>query len=199
MKNLAIALVSTVLTLTACGGASGPGASVDDKASAADAAYRLQNTNDGVRSRTGRGLAPAQALPGIGGDGSVSVDQTLTIEGETGTAELVEKVDVSSGDVSTEFTVKYHGFSLDGVNVLDGEITQRVLVSTSEGSASVKTELVGSIDVTGELTTSLVLDVSTEVEASGTSASVKLDGQIIADGVTYTYDGEAFDLSGQTL
>jgi hypothetical protein len=198
MKNLAIAFVSTVLTLTACGGASGPGASVDDKASAADAAYRLQNTNDGVRSQSGRGLSPAQALPGVGPDG-VTVDQTLTIEGELGTAELIEKVDVSSGDVSTEFTVKYHGFSLDGLNVLDGEVTQRVLVSTSAGSASVKTELEGSLDVTGELTTTLVLDVSTEVEASGTSASVKLNGQIVADGVTYTYDGESFDLSGHSL
>lgn len=198
MKNLAIALVSTVFTLTACGGSSGPGASVDDKASAADAAYRLQNTNDGVRSRTGRGLSPAQAIPGIGGDG-VNVDQTFTIEGETGTAELVEKVDVSSGDVSTEFTVKYHGFSLDGVNTLDGEVTQRVLVSSGENSASVKTELVGSIDVTGELTTSLDIDLSTEVEASGSSASVKLNGQVVADGVTYTYDGDTFDFSGQTF
>lgn len=199
MKLFTIALVPTALIIAACGSSSsGAHAPVSDKQGAATAAYGLQNTNDTVRNRSGRGLSPAAELPGIT-DGNVDVSQTYTINGDQGTAEVTEKATVTGSDVSAEFTIKYHGFSLDGGDVLEGELTQIAHVSTSADGATVSTEVRGHVDVSGDLDSTLDVDVTTEVSASSSGASVTIDGHVIADGVNYQFDHDAFQLSNEPL
>lgn len=199
--HLALALTTTALSIAACGGSSsGGGAPVSDKTSAADAAYRLQTTNDGLRARGGQGLRAAQ-VPDLGGVGAggVSTDQAFTVRGASGTAEVTIETGITQGDVSTQLTVRYVGYSADGATVLDGEVTQLIHVATGESAAHVRTELSGAVDIRGELDGYLELDVSIEVSAGASTAAVTVDGTISADGTTYTYDGDAFTFTGRSF
>lgn len=187
MKQLStVAVLSLVLAFTAaCGGSEGSGARVDDKNSAAGAAYDVQQQGESLNARSGRGLAPAQ-VGGIPGTGGVSTEHSVTIEGKTGRAIMNYKTDITTGEVSVEYTIKYENFSETDLQVLDGEITHRVLVNEGQ----VETQMTGSVQITGETEASLDMDVYVKV----TSGSVELRGNITADGVSYDFNGDVLDL-----
>lgn len=187
MKQLSTAAaLSFFLAFTAaCGGSEGSGAKVDSKNGAAGAAYDLQQQGESLNARSGRGLSPAQ-VGGIPGTGGVSTEHTVTVEGKTGRAIMNYKTDVTSGEVSVEYTIKYENFSETELQVLDGEVTHRVLVN--EGL--VETQMTGAVDISGETEASIEMDVYVKV----TNGSVELRGNVTADGVSYDFNGEVLDL-----
>lgn len=181
--------------LAACGGPGGEGAPVSDKSQAAQAAYRAQQTGDSVKDRQSQGLVVAQVadLPGIGPDG-VDTQTEYTVQGAQGQAKVSLKASVSASDVATEYTVKYEGYSSNGFDFIDGTLTYRTEVQTSGAGASVSTSEKGTIVIWGTQAATLELDTTLSVEAGAGGASVRFNGQIVADGQSFRYQDDTFDL-----
>ena len=182
-----LAVFAATFLFAACGGSDGEGNKVDNKDSAAGAAYDVKEKGEGLHARSGRGLSPAQVpdVPGIG-DGEISTEHSVTVQGKTGRAILNYKTDITSGEVSVEYTITYEGFSDDELETYDGTITHRVLVNEGQ----VETQVSGTIDVSGKTVASLEMDVYVKV----TSGSIELRGFVTADGVRYDYNGDIVDL-----
>lgn len=196
MKNasaLSCLFASTVL-LAACGGSEGPGAKVENKEQAAKAAYGVLETGQDVNGRSASGLRASQfddgTIGGINGDG-VSVETTRVVTGKEGKATVTSRADVGTTSVEAAYTVKYEGFTLDGINYLDGEMTYIAKVTTGgEHTSAVTTEMRGAVDLRGEVDSHIEADVTLAVTVDGAAASITFNGKISADGVSFDYTDE---------
>jgi hypothetical protein len=188
MRNL-ITFTPVLFFAVACGGTEG-GTKVSSKHDAAQTAAYMQRTGEAVSSRSSSGLGGVPgSLDGTGnvniGEDGVSAETSFVVRGSEGQATITTKA-VISEDVRTEYTIRYEGFTADGVNVLDGEITYTARVAR-EG---VFTEMRGHVDVVGAYDSSLDLDTSVRVTRNG----IEISGRITADGIDYNYNGENFNL-----
>lgn len=181
--------------LAACGGPGGEGAPVADKSQAAQAAYRTQQTGDGLKDRQSQGLVVAQVggIPGINEDG-VNTSTEYTVNGEQGQAKVSLQAAVSGGDVETKYTVEYDGYSGNGIDFIDGQVQYVTSVQTSGAGASVQHTVVGQVVIWGSQAATLDLDTSLTVQAGAGGASVIFNGEIVADGQAFSYSDESFDL-----
>lgn len=186
--------------LAACGGPGGEGAPVSGKGDAAQAAARVQQTGDSLQSSKSQGLVAAQTIPGIDQDG-VNATTEWTVDGAEGSAKITLDASVTGGDVQASYVIEYDAYSSDGVDFIDGRIEYTSSVSTGGDGVSVRHSVKGSAVIWGTQAADLVLDatLSVDVGGAGGSVNVTMDGSVTADGQTFTYDGEAFDLSADVF
>ncbi len=179
-------LSSALLLSTACGGAEGPreGASVGSKGQAAEAAYGVVDTKQGLeQSSTGRGLIPAQLVTAEGVEGT----NRFEVEGQSGRAIVEASASVTSGNVRHTYEVTFEAFSWDGVDFYDGSVRYEGEVSTDGNGATVREHVVGRCETWGRYKTTLDMDVTIEVIADASGVRLRIDGRIEADGERFDY------------
>ncbi len=195
MKNINISsAIILCLGLAACGGSGGEGAPVSSKNDAAQATYRTQQTGDALQSQQSQSLVVAQDIPGIGDDG-VNTTTDFEIDGMDGKASVSLEAAVTGGDVKTKYTIVYDTYSGNGVDYIDGTVVYTTEVETSGAGASVNHTVKGTTVIWGTQAATLDMDTTLSVTAGAAGASVTMDGTVIADGETFTFDGDDFEFT----
>ena len=187
MKKLAPLLIVAACSLS-CGGGGG-GKPIADKGEAADATYNLVTAKQDLEGRSSSSLAPAQV-------GGVDVEADVTVRGETGSAKISTSTEVQEGRVRVQYRVVYDGYSPDGINTFDGDVTYLTEVRSDASGVSVIEEVNGSAQISGEYAASLAIDARMAIVVDGSNVSIEITGTIEADGSLFTYDGEVIGLRG---
>jgi hypothetical protein len=195
--NISSAIILS-LGLAACGGTGGEGAPVASKNDAAQATYRTQQTGDSLQDRQSQALVVAQEIPGIN-DNGVNATTDFEIDGTDGSAKVSLEAAITGGDVKTKYTIVYSNYSGNGVDYIDGTVVYTTEVSTSGAGASVSHTVKGTTVIWGTQAATLDMDTTLRVTAGAVGVSVSMDGQVIADGEAFAFDGDEFDLTAGTF
>ncbi|MBI5547159.1 MAG: hypothetical protein HY901_25035 [Deltaproteobacteria bacterium] len=190
MKTFKVALLGlAAVALASCGGSS-----VSSKEDAAQVMQRM----------TSMGAQSNQLQQGLGS----ALVNTVSLNGESGsaTASVTSNVTTTGTSVQRDVDVDltFNQFSPDGDNTYDGteEMTWSVVIAAGEQAANVSTvsTLKANMTISGEYNATVVADVTIKMNvsamaASGGSVTMVIDGTFVADGKTYTFDDETFQVT----
>jgi hypothetical protein len=190
MKTLML-LVVAAFALAACGGG---GAPVSSKQDAAKVAQRLQSM--GTSSTTAQSLTAGLInvnVNGKSGKMSASVDMQTNMSG-TGV------------DISYAIDATFSGYSPDGKNTYDGTEHESYTVHAGSlggtASGSVTVTINSDVTVSGEYASKVKVDLTMTLDATAMtgsgSVSMVLNGTVIADGTTYTFDHETISVEASS-
>ncbi|MGC4121846.1 MAG: hypothetical protein QM765_46160 [Myxococcales bacterium] len=189
MKTLKVMMLGVLsLSLAACGG------SIQNKQDAAKVLQRMESMGAGSTTQK-QGL------------GSNVFTGTVQLQGQ-GTATCEVSTDLAytttSVDVTIDVAATMKGFSPDGKNTYDGTESLHYVLSTgvtdTTATGSVLMTVKADMQVGGEYNNHVKADVTMALDASvvaATTGTVKmtLNGTIVVDGTTYTYDHESYEVS----
>lgn len=182
-------LVLGSFALFACGGPP-----VQNKQDAATAAHRAANAGMFGKSNSSEGLRSADGL----------IEIKITIKGKSGTAKFWFE-SLGLGELS--WSMEFDNFSTNNEDFFTGKITYTLSADVSDSEASVSITCKGDVNMSGEYTSKLVMDVtlttkvgwlvikSEEVTEASATISVTYKGTVTADGTTYTYDEEPVNIA----
>ncbi len=190
MKSLKLTVLGVLsLALAACGG------SIQSKEDAVKVLQRLESMGAGA-STSRQGLTEKLFTFGV------------NLPGESGTASCQVSTDLVTTETSVEMTfdisATMKAFSPDGRNSYDGteslHYTLSAGVTDTTATGSVSMTVVADMQVAGDYNNHVTADVTVTLDAraiAATSGTVTMtvDGTITADGTTYTYDPETFEIA----
>jgi hypothetical protein len=180
--NRTFAMVSwaCTLVLTVGCGDGGSGRSSEELATAARGVTHA--------AESASALAAAQML---------SVDKSIVVQGQTGTAEVTFQINVDTQpgvEVQHAAHIVFNQYSPDGRSTYDGEIDYVQSVSVGQPGVHVIHSVKGALVITGEDAGSYIFDFTQSVEVGQTSAgqgvAVVMKGSITVDGQTRVFDHE---------
>jgi hypothetical protein len=187
MKSLKSFAVGSALALSACSGGIG------SKQDAAQALSRLMVASSVASSQSQSQASALQKL---------TINGTVTVSGRSGTATVTMKASGGSGDPSAALDIAFSGFSADGKNTFDGTQEYSVATALSGLSAAVTTSMNADVTMSGEYDAKMTCDVTIAMNAALTSTSGKfsmtINGTVTADGKTYTFENESFEVDVQS-
>jgi len=192
MKSVMLFVVAA-FALAACGGG---GAPISNKQDAAKVAQRLESMGAGSTSKMSQTLNA----------GAINVD----VNGQSGklSASIDLQTNITGSGVDMAYTIDatITGFSPDGKNTYDGTehesytVHASTLGGTSTGSVAValKSDVTVSGEYAGHVKTDLTMTLDATAMTGSASVSMVLNGTIIVDGTTYTYDNETLTVDASS-